>query len=52
VLLEANPLADIRNTTRIRAVVLDGRYFNRSALDALLTAAERAANAPATGPKP
>lgn len=36
VLLDANPLADITNTTRIRAVVANGRYFNRAALDGLL----------------
>jgi predicted dinucleotide-binding enzyme/cytosine/adenosine deaminase-related metal-dependent hydrolase len=47
VLLDANPLEDIRNTRRIRAVVLDGRYLDRQALDGLLADAERAANAPA-----
>lgn len=36
VLLDANPLADITNTTRIRAVVANGRYFDRAALDSLL----------------
>jgi len=35
VLLDANPLDDIRNTRRIRAVVLDGTLFDRSRLDAL-----------------
>lgn len=44
VLLDADPLADIRNTQRIHAVVLDGRYLGREALDALL-AAERAVGA-------
>jgi hypothetical protein len=43
VLLEANPLEDIANTQRIRAVVLNGRLLDREALDALLTVAERAA---------
>ncbi len=38
VLLDANPLDDIRNTQRIRAVVLRGRYLDRRALDALLAA--------------
>ena len=42
VLLEDNPLTDIRNTTRIAAVVLDGRYFDRGRLDQLLSAAEAA----------
>jgi hypothetical protein len=38
VLLDANPLADITNTTAIRAVVANGRYFDRAALDKLLAA--------------
>ncbi|MDQ4076678.1 MAG: amidohydrolase family protein [Chloroflexota bacterium] len=42
VLLDANPLEDIRNTQTIRAVVLDGRYLDRQALDDLLAEAERA----------
>jgi imidazolonepropionase-like amidohydrolase len=42
VLIEANPLENIANTRKIAAVVLDGRYFDRRALDDLLarTAAE------------
>jgi imidazolonepropionase-like amidohydrolase len=36
VLLDADPLADITNTTTIRAVVANGRYFDRAALDSLL----------------
>lgn len=44
VLLDANPLEQITNTQKIRAVVLNGRYHDRAALDALLSAAERAAN--------
>jgi imidazolonepropionase-like amidohydrolase len=39
VLLDADPLRDIRNTRRIDAVVLDGRLFDRAALDALLAKA-------------
>ena len=39
VLLDDNPLLQIRNTQRIHAVVLDGRLFRRAALDALLDAA-------------
>ncbi len=38
VLLDADPLTDITNTTTIRAVVANGRYFERAALDRLLTA--------------
>ena len=36
VLLDGNPLANIANTRRIRAVVIDGRLLDRAALDALL----------------
>jgi hypothetical protein len=36
VLLDANPLEDITNTTMIRGVVANGRYFDRAALDKLL----------------
>jgi adenine deaminase len=45
VLLEADPLADIGNTRRIDAVVLDGRLLRRADLDALLADAARR-NAP------
>ena len=40
VLLDADPLADIGNTRRIRAVVLNGRMLDRNALDQLLRSAE------------
>jgi imidazolonepropionase-like amidohydrolase len=40
VLLDANPLEDIRNTQKIRAVILSGRVFDRNALDGLLREAE------------
>ena len=36
VLLEANPLTDIRNSRRIRGVMINGRYYDRAALDTLL----------------
>jgi imidazolonepropionase-like amidohydrolase len=36
VLLDANPLEDIRNTGKIRAVVVRGRYLDRQTLDGLL----------------
>jgi adenine deaminase len=39
VLLDADPLEDIRNTQKIRAVVADGRLYRRSDLDQLLAAA-------------
>jgi hypothetical protein len=44
VLLDANPLADIRNTQRINAVVSNGRLFDRKALDKMLGEAEGAAH--------
>ncbi len=43
VLLDANPLDDIRNTNRIAGVFFNGEYLNRAALDELLTFAERQA---------
>lgn len=43
VILEANPLDDIRNTRRIAAVVLRGQHLSRGDLDELLARAEAAA---------
>ena len=43
VLLDANPLEDIGNVRRIRAVVLAGLFFDRRALDQLLMRAKAAA---------
>jgi imidazolonepropionase-like amidohydrolase len=43
VVLDANPLADIRNSTKIRAVVVNGRLLDRSELDKLLTRVEAVA---------
>lgn len=40
VLLDANPLADIRNLERVRAVVVAGRFLDRKELDALLARAK------------
>ncbi len=40
VLLDADPLEDIRNTQKINAVVMRGRYYSRTDLDGML---ERAA---------
>ena len=45
VLLDANPLDDIRNTQKIAGVVANGRYFSRADLDKLLADAETAAGA-------
>lgn len=43
VLLEASPLENIRNTTRIAAVVANGHLYDRAVLDRLLADAERVA---------
>jgi imidazolonepropionase-like amidohydrolase len=45
VLLDANPLDDIRNTQKVAGVVANGRYFSRTDLDKLLAGVERAAGA-------
>jgi imidazolonepropionase-like amidohydrolase len=43
VLLDASPLTAIGNTTKVNAVVANGRLFRRADLDELLAQAERAA---------
>jgi imidazolonepropionase-like amidohydrolase len=43
VLLDADPLLDIRHTTKIRAVVANGRLLDRAVLDKFLADAEKAA---------
>jgi imidazolonepropionase-like amidohydrolase len=45
VLLDANPLDDIRNTQKIAAVIVNGRYLSRADLDKLLEGVEAAAKA-------
>jgi hypothetical protein len=45
VLLDGDPLEDIAHTTRIRAVVLDGRLLDRTTLDNLIDRAAAAAAA-------
>jgi len=42
-LLDANPLDDIHNTQRIRAVIVNGKFLDRDALDKLLALGERLA---------
>jgi imidazolonepropionase-like amidohydrolase len=44
VLLDANPLEDIRNTQRIDAVIMNGRFYDRKALDKMLAQAQILAN--------
>ena len=41
VLLDANPLDDIRNTQQIRAVVADGQLYRRADLDRLVAGVEQ-----------
>jgi imidazolonepropionase-like amidohydrolase len=43
VLLDANPLDDIRNTQKIEAVIENGRYLSRAELDKILAGVEAAA---------
>ena len=45
VLLDANPLEDIRNTQKVRAVVLNGKFYDRNALDGMMSRAEETAKA-------
>ncbi len=45
VLLDANPLDDIRNTQKIAGVVITGRYLSRAELDKMLAGVEKAAEA-------
>jgi len=52
VLLDANPLEDITNTRKIRAVVLAGRYFGRDDLDRMLAGVKRAAAEPDSPAQP
>jgi imidazolonepropionase-like amidohydrolase len=44
VVLDANPLTDIRNTQKISGVMFRGRYFARPALDKMLVDVEALAN--------
>ncbi|HEY6402568.1 MAG TPA: amidohydrolase family protein [Blastocatellia bacterium] len=44
VLLDANPLEDVRNTQKINAVISNGRLFDRKALNKMLAEAEAATN--------
>lgn len=49
VLLEANPLDDIANVSRIYAVVMNGRLLERAQLDATLATVRKQFQAPASG---
>ena len=44
VLLDANPLENIHNTSKIHAVILRGRLHDRSALDTLLAGVANGTN--------
>ena len=43
VLLDANPLSDITNASRIQGVMLRGVWFDRGALDGMLVDVEKSA---------
>ena len=45
VLLDANPLEDIRNIRKISGVILGGQYLSRTDLDKMLARVEAAAQA-------
>jgi imidazolonepropionase-like amidohydrolase len=45
ILLDADPLADITNTTQINAVIQNGRYLSRQYLDSILAGVEERAKA-------
>src|SRR5262249_38428363 len=49
VLLGANPVENISNTRKILAVVRNGQYLDRAALDAMLAKAKSAAGAVPAG---
>jgi hypothetical protein len=44
VILDANPLIDIKATRAIDGVILHGKWLDRAALDALLAQAKARAN--------
>ena len=44
ILLDADPLDEIKNTVRINAVIQNGRYMSRKDLDMILVGVEAAAN--------
>jgi imidazolonepropionase-like amidohydrolase len=44
VLLEANPLAEIKNTQKIAAVVVNGKFFSKESLQKMLAEVEAAAS--------
>ena len=52
VLLDANPLDDIGNVSRIRAVVISGRLLERAQLDAMLARVKQQFQTQATSQKP
>jgi imidazolonepropionase-like amidohydrolase len=50
VLLDANPLADIRHTQKIHGVVLNGRYLTRDEIQKLLSEVEKASGGATQSP--
>jgi len=43
ILLNRNPLDDVRNTTSVAVVIANGRLYDRAALDRMLADAEKLA---------
>jgi hypothetical protein len=43
-LLDKNPLEDIKNTQRINGVLVNGKWYDKTMLDNLLTAAKKIGN--------
>lgn len=52
VLLDANPLEDIRNTQKISGVIFNGRFFNKADLQKILQKVEEAAKQAPTPQRP
>jgi len=50
VLLDGNPLSDIRNTRKVSGIVMDGRYYSRRELDGMLAQAAAVADASSQPP--
>jgi uncharacterized protein (DUF885 family)/imidazolonepropionase-like amidohydrolase len=49
VLVDGNPLEDVRSTARIRGVAIGGRWLDRPALDAMLRAGRESTGGPGAG---
>jgi imidazolonepropionase-like amidohydrolase len=50
VFLDANPLEDIRNTQKVTAVIVNGRYISKAGLQKILQRVEESAKKQPTAP--